>query len=246
MKINLVFLILTLAFFSCKEKKTESTDQDVKHQPMEIDLSKKEMVHENILSQIFDFQFLKLKGIPPNEFIIEVDKVIEHDKKLFVLDRKKSNLLVFTSAGDFLQKIGERGGGPEEYTSINDFLIHKKKNEIILLGDRHMLFFDSTGAFKNKIAFRGFYPTSFSLLNDAHLVFNVRGVANNNFYGLVITDINGEIMARSSKFPQSESYINFAFTGGMTDHGTDIYYNVPTSSLIYKVIPPAQYYHFIN
>src|SRR5690242_9450267 len=113
MRINLVFLLLTLIFFSCKEKKTESTNHDVKHQPIEIDLSKQETVHENILSQISDFQFLKLKGIPSNEFIIEVDKVIEHDKKLFVLDGKKSNLLVFTSAGDFLQKIGQRGGGPE-------------------------------------------------------------------------------------------------------------------------------------
>jgi hypothetical protein len=240
MKIIHVFLLLCLLTFSCKEK-NESQDKQEKiiKAPIEVNVTGQNTNNRNILDQVRGFEFLALKGIPSDKSILKVNKVIEYDEKLLLLDKKSSNLLVFTLNGDFIKIIGIKGDGPEEYKSINDFSVHKNRNEIIILDHESMLFYDLNGSFKNKVYLgSNLYPNSLSILDDNHIAFNVR-VNNNENYKLLITDMQGNVKGKAAKFPESGNYLNFEFTGGLNGDGLNTYYNAPTSSLVYKIIPPA-------
>lgn len=57
-----------------------------------------------------------------------------YDGKIFVFDEMGAkSLYVFDMDGKFIQKIGEYGRGPGEYTRISDFTIDKTNNVIYLL-----------------------------------------------------------------------------------------------------------------
>lgn len=157
---------------------------------------------------------MPLKGIPADKSILKVNKVIEYDEKLLLLDKKSSNLLEFTLNGDFIKIIGVKGNGPREYKSINDFSVHKNRNEIIILDYESMLFYDLNGNFKNKVYLgSNLYPNSLSILDDNHIAFNVSVNGNEN-YKLLITDIHGNVKGKAAKFPEAGKYLNFEFTGG--------------------------------
>lgn len=72
------------------------------------------------------------------------------------------------------------------------------------------------------------------LLENSRLIFNA-GVEDEDFYNLIITDLNGKILTKIRNFPPSENYMNFAFTGGIIENELNTYYTFPTSSIISKV-----------
>lgn len=240
MKIIHVFLIFSLLTFSCKEKnESQYKKEKIIKAPIDVNVTNQNAINRNILDQVRGFEFLPLKGIPADKSILKVNKVIEYDEKLLLLDKKSSNLLEFTLNGDFIKIIGVKGNGPGEYKSINDFSVHKNRNEIIILDYESMLFYDLNGNFKNKVYLgSNLYPNSLSILDDNHIAFNVSVNGNEN-YKLLITDIHGNVKGKAAKFPEAGKYLNFEFTGGMNGDGLDTYYNAPTSSLVYKIIPPA-------
>ncbi|AEL25757.1 hypothetical protein Cycma_2010 [Cyclobacterium marinum DSM 745] len=240
MKIILGFLILSLLTFSCKEKNEPQNKQEkITKSPIEVNVINQNTVKRNILNQVRSFEFLALKGIPVDKSILKVNKAIEYNGKLLLLDKMRSNLHLFTLDGDFIKIIGVKGDGPEEFKSIKDFSVHKNRNEIIIIDHESMLIYDLNGNFKNKVYLgSNLSPNSLSILDDDHIAFNVR-VDSNEYYKILITDIHGNVKGKAAKFPEAGKYLNFEFTGGMNGDGLDTYYNAPTSSLVYKIIPPA-------
>lgn len=146
------FLILSLLTFSCKEKNEPQNKQEkITKSPIEVNVINQNTVKRNILNQVRSFEFLALKGIPVDKSILKVNKAIEYNGKLLLLDKMRSNLHLFTLDGDFIKIIGVKGDGPEEFKSIKDFSVHKNRNEIIIIDHESMLIYDLNGNFKNKV-----------------------------------------------------------------------------------------------
>lgn len=69
----------------------------------------------------------------------EVDKLVVHDGKIYVLDQRYVvRILIFDGVtGKFLGQIGTVGGAPGEYKSIQDFSIDEERNVLYALCNRN-------------------------------------------------------------------------------------------------------------
>lgn len=82
--------------------------------------------------------------------IARIDKVIEWNQTLYILDKRRKQVVVFDTDGKHKYTLRRVGGGQGEYGSIIDASIDKKKNELVLLTDPSALLrFDSQGNFIN-------------------------------------------------------------------------------------------------
>lgn len=88
---------------------------------------------------VFDI-FSKISVIPletdSNSVIEQISRVIPHNNRYYILDRKQSAVLIFDSNGNFEKKIRRVGVGPGEYSLLYDFNINPFTNELELLNPR--------------------------------------------------------------------------------------------------------------
>ena len=90
--------------------------------------------------------------------IARVDKVIEWNQTLYILDKRRKQVVVFDTDGKHKYTLRRVGGGQGEYGSIIDASIDKKKNELVLLTDPSALLrFDSQGNFINSQKLPAYY-----------------------------------------------------------------------------------------
>lgn len=152
MKLFLFLLILQIAVISCapKQKKTQS-DPHLLIVDLD-DIKTKETVKA---SDFFKNPQSIILETNEKSLIGNIKQIHIDDHHIIILDDSKNlNVLVFNLDGTFSHKIGELGRGAGEYTSISDFTIDKKKDEIYLLDseDAKVKKYNlSTGKFINSI-----------------------------------------------------------------------------------------------
>lgn len=74
-----------------------------------------------------------------------IDKVVESEDALYILDRTSQEISKFDHDGSFLFKIGRKGDGPDEYAWVYDIDISDDKQIIYLcVSDSEVLAFDTT------------------------------------------------------------------------------------------------------
>lgn len=227
-KLFLLFYIVLIT--ACKENAPNFIDES---QSLYIDVSDKSTKVES-LKDIIAFQtFIPLTGLNVDDYVVGVDKVVFFNETFFILDKKKSNLLLFSKKGKFLKKIGSRGNGPGEYKNIDDFIVHKKQKEIIILSinDLGINRYNLNGEFKHKIIFDNFYPKHIGLL-DSNLVFDTGNDSHDN-NNIQITTLNGEIKNSLFEYPEDVSPIGYEFTGGINSLSENLHYSDATAPVIY-------------
>ncbi|MEA4936490.1 MAG: 6-bladed beta-propeller [Paludibacter sp.] len=123
MKKIIILFILSLFFFSCK---------GVNRQYVSISLS--EISGQASYNDLYkDFECISLESSEKSIFGA-INKLIVYDHKYFILDKTKmKKIFVFLEDGKFSHTIGKVGGGPGEYTNIEDFTIDKERQQLIIL-----------------------------------------------------------------------------------------------------------------
>jgi hypothetical protein len=91
----------------------------------------------------------------------------------------KSKLSVFNAKGEYLYNIGKMGRGPEEYVSMQDFTVDKKKNQVLImdLGKQKIHYYKMNGEFL-KTENLPVHALGFSSINNG-LIFYVGNLFNN-------------------------------------------------------------------
>lgn len=90
--------------------------------------------------------------IDPQKVILSAPiKIIKHQNKIFILDRKQCRIFVFNPHGEFLFSIGQPGQGPGDLEYPRDFYI--SSNNIFVLNStaRRIEVFSLEGKFKKRI-----------------------------------------------------------------------------------------------
>lgn len=244
-KLEKTFLTLLVSFilFSCKKNKSViNTENSVK-----IDLSDKEVKISDISKLLEIKEVLSLKGVEKEDFIYTANRIEYFNNNIYLLDSGKSNLLVFDSNGNFVNKIGKRGVGPEEFRGIDDFEIDRINNEIYLLSqnDIAILVFDLNGSFLRRIRFDSFYPKSFDLFNSEFLIFD-SGYDDSERKNVTITSLDGNIISKKFPYPKDLLQMSFAYTGGVNNDSESSFYSDATSSKIYKLDSNLNYNEKFN
>ena len=129
--------------------------------------------HKINIDEMLDSVFYVKLETTDSCLIGKIDKLLFHSNKILVVENdRRLSILLFSTDGKFISKIGRLGQGPGEYVSIRDVAIdHINKNVVVLdASGKKLLYYDMNGDFlKEQRLF--YYPTSLAVLNDGSILF---------------------------------------------------------------------------
>lgn len=119
MKITL-FISLVILFLACNHSpESESTIS------IDLDVSKNIAIN-NLFSKI-EIVTLETKE---ESLIHSIDKIIEYNSFIYILDRRQKAILIFDHSGKFISKINTIGRAPNEFYILEDFTINNFTNSL--------------------------------------------------------------------------------------------------------------------
>jgi len=156
-------LLLLSIIFGCNQQNTKGIHIDID-----------EMNEVSMFDLFSKIEIIKLETTEKS-LVREVLKIIVEDKKIFIHDFPKSEIIVFDFDGKYISKIDNRGQGPDQYPNISDFEIDSTNKRLTLLSsvDRNMHEYDLNCNFIRKFKLpniTGAYQ-SFKFLNSKTIVF---------------------------------------------------------------------------
>ncbi|MDR3184121.1 MAG: 6-bladed beta-propeller [Prevotellaceae bacterium] len=234
-KYCLTYIIVILLFVlanSCDNNKTGKTSA-------EYDMIKVDINQTGILDYNDYFASVNLTPLETNEesLIAQIDKLYITDKYIIIFDQKAMNILLFEINGRFLNKIGSKGNGPDEYAFFNDIQFNKK-DSMIYAHERFrncIYTYDLSGKLikkssRSKISFNSFYKT-----DEGYWVYSCFESGNPEKHNLMLLDEDLE-RVKKAFFPQ-ESFINTTFSSTfITDEKEKVFFIYPSSNIIYELL----------
>ena len=142
-----------------------------------------------------------------NSLIGGIHKMLVYKNHIYILEKRYTQVLfVFDKQGNFIRKIGNRGGGTGEYYQIHDFTINPDNDEIIIVADYKILFFDHlTGVYKNTVALQNRIAISnIQYFNDI-LYTDLREYSESS-EGYLMQSINLSTGEQEAKFLKANEY----------------------------------------
>jgi hypothetical protein len=166
----------------------------------------------------------------------EINKIIYHDNKYYILDRVKAKtLFCFDAKGRFERKFGNLGQGPGEYVEPTDFMLTPSNIIIFDQFARKLLFFNMDGTFSYSVALKYKMHAITSLENDSLFLATLGDNRNTDLadYELLVMDTKGEVRLKGIHNPYRMNYslsgYNSRLMNGRTIHAK------PMSSSIYEI-----------
>lgn len=226
------FLCLaTLLLSGCREQ-TVSKVNDA--QVVKIDIGNAQDITPSILSM----RFLKLTTADGEALIGRVNKIVRHNRYLYIHDAMDSKeLFVYDLDGQFKFKLNKRGRGAGEYISIDDFIIDKKNGDIIVLDEdgRKIVTYDKDGEYVSSFSIKYNAP-SMILHNDKFILDKGNYPTDGSDNYLSVLDRNGN--PEAELFPKRENMDNFNVTPFTTlwEFQDTVRYFPSVSNNVYSII----------
>ena len=223
-KYNLIILIFFTAF-SCKNH-TEKKEELITFKNA-LDYSENTILFD-------DVRFVKLENNMEG-VVGENVKMKVYDDKIYILDNEtQGSLLCFDSEGNFINKTGHKGKGPEEYLSLSDFCIHNDTIDLLVQNPESYIYsYSSDGSFIRKLEVPQ-HAASFECLSDGNYIINSQ-YSFGSKKRLFVMDRNGKEQA--GFLPISEDMkIDLQDPGnGLCKLGGNIIFCEPFNDTIYTV-----------
>ena len=182
---KLIFLLLPFFLFSCKGEDV----QEGKDQAIHLD------VFSNSAEELA-FESIRAVPLETGEDILIGDRTafVIHNNEFFIYEYEKhKSVLRFDSAGNFLNKVGKPGRGPEEYIPPADFTVHGDTVDFLDGGTKsNILGYHKNGEFLYSKTF-DIYSMSFEKTETGYAFYTGYGVSSPSKYRLLLTDENGNI-----------------------------------------------------
>lgn len=195
---------------------------------------------DNLLDSVF---YVRLET-NDNSLIGDIDKLLFYNDTIIVIEKiKRQSILLFTSKGKFISKVGDAGKGAGEYLSVTDVTVDFEKRNIIVLDDRSkkLIFYDLGGRYirDQKILY---FSKSISMLKDgSFLIKQLRGLNNHlpfiSDYNLIFAQRNLKITGKAISFDYrdkfSENKLESNNNFNVTKNG--VIFNPSFSDTIYEI-----------
>lgn len=195
MKKIVVFVSIILLFTLCKHKENVNERKKYKFGSCQNEIIVHDKIPQidNIDKFVDSIRYVRLETTPKS-IIGDINGLEFVDNKIFILDgvSKSKSVLVFDNKGKFLNTIGEKGKGPNEYMSLSSFSVDHKNKLVILhdQGQRSFLFYDFSGDLKKRIKIDDLYLSYFKPFNDKILVFTNKLKFNDLFNDVLYLEDN--------------------------------------------------------
>lgn len=119
-----IALIIAVLFCFCSCNNNNSKDLSGNGL---INISIPEKINEKILLSEFA-ESMHIIPLSQDMLIRDIDKLlVDNDNNLYIVDSNGDGIYKFDSKGKFVKQISQKGQGPGEYVSIEDFDIYKDR-----------------------------------------------------------------------------------------------------------------------
>ena len=214
-RLFLSLMLINLVLISCTQKKSpisapHSDNKDtVKSQLLTLDIKRLPDISAIKLSEIgaIGIEYLPLETTPGN-VIKEIFKIVLAKNNILISGIGLNSLLMFRNDGSFINEVGIRGRGPNEFTGINDIDINPINGSIYIANGAQSKFlvFNNNGKFIRtfKIPVKG--EMNFKLTEGGILCYynNSQGSIKNSF---ILVDTTGKIIKNfTNKYPWEKKY----------------------------------------
>ncbi|MCD8042918.1 MAG: 6-bladed beta-propeller [Tannerellaceae bacterium] len=161
---KILFILLVFLFFSCQHNRKPFSNFAV---PSELNSNSipivkvdsgftKRIVVNKPLEKVFtselieEFFYIPLETNTEDAFIGYYYNVIFHNGYIYILDIFSANaVLIYNTNGQFIKKIGTKGGGPEEYGILLGMCIDKQNDYLLIYdnGKRRIMYYTLEGEY---------------------------------------------------------------------------------------------------
>ncbi len=237
--INLRILLIfkLLAILSCNNK---NIDLYPSNKPQHyIELKKNNFISIRTFDSLFDQEKIISLRTPDSLLIASISKIIIYKKRIYILDKKFSNVSCFDENGNFLLQYGKIGLSGNDYQKIQDFDIDYSTNQLVIFSNenRILYYYSLDKGIFHKKNYVGVYAHSFSVLPFNRLIFYIDYKTNEKMpgYNVLITDSAGQIIYRSLPFNANLSTIGWALTTGFLNRSdSQVFFSDAFSDSIYS------------
>lgn len=174
-KLILSLGVALLALCGCKE--TSSVKESEGRIVVDITQPEKNLKMSDLFS---DIKYVKLETT--SESLIQyINRVLDLDGNLLVVDRDNQSLLLFGKDGRFIKKIAGQGKGPGEYLRMYDAAVDKEGKRLFVLDAyaQSILIYDFGGKYIESKKF-GFWAQELKYIGDDKIALYV-GYATNGY-----------------------------------------------------------------
>lgn len=241
----LLFSILFIISVSCSDPKSKDDSvsvQDISETVIHFDNVNNNPELSKLIKSPPKFVFLETSE---NSLIGKIDKVIVHEKLIFILDSFiAESVLVFDIEGKFIQRLSSKGEGPSQYKMPLDIFI--ENDQVWLLDNgREVKIFDLKGILIDNFKLDDFSAIKFQKSNDSDFFAFVSGDIEDN---LIVSDNN--LNRIHSYFPYVDREVDMIILNSIFksyDSG-DIIYRRNHNDTLYSVKNDGKIkpYKFIN
>jgi hypothetical protein len=173
----------------------------------------------------------------------DIERIWVYDNSLYIFDRQLKQILRFTDQGQFVAKIGNKGNGPGEYSSIRDFAIDEENGNVFLLCDSpfKLLIVDKQGQFKKEIPLTDLYK-HIKIVEGAIVVFH----DNDSHYAVYLNSETGEEMTKGAE--RSALSAKYPFRGGgfpITITSQSTHFCAYFDNLVYQIMQDGIYPRYL-
>ena len=170
-------LCFVLAVLSGCKKQPDKTDETI--ELLNVDLEVTNPSYKDLFSRV---ELIMLES-DPQAMLGSVDKVEAVGDSILILDMYRACVCLFSPDGHFLNNVGARGNGPEEYLSCYDFSLNPSQSAVSLMSPQgELVKYTLTGKFLER-----------QDLPPRHNYFACEGLDNGTmaFWSIVNSDENG-------------------------------------------------------
>jgi len=233
MKNLILFLGLSILFFSCNNKKEKN---HLEEQLIRIPLScaKDQVLNLSEFADSIDVIPLETK----DECLIGwIPRIIATDDRYYIssaIGYKHRKLLVFDKQGRFIRQIGKEGQGPKEYIELKDFSVFN--DSIIKITEVYnMISYDKDGNFIRKVKQKETPLAMLSLKGKTFVPTFRPTLCNDKLLAVLDSEdkfVSHQITVSSVAAKVADYYVMDA---GFTNDENNIYYTYPFSHIVYKL-----------
>jgi hypothetical protein len=203
MKRKYCYIILCLfIIIGCRK----STVSDISNR-LSVPLDEDEIMSVSADSLYSSVTYIPLETTDESLFY-DIDKLLIHDDVYYLLDRKQDVILTFDGKGKYSGKLSQKGNGPGEYLSLEDFFIDDSLLYALSSDSRKIIIYDLNFNFVKSFNIDT-YATNIDFLGDNIFVFTNFGSADHkNIY--VVDKTNGKIKNRMVDFLEKQEGVSYA------------------------------------
>ena len=224
------YFILSLSIFllySCS-KQEQVTD------------TKKIIFNEEANPDFFNTLTCKFIPLETNDSCLfnDIKEIQIVDNKIYIIDNKRSKLLVFDISGKFITQIGNLGNGPGEYLTPSNFNIDKEKQTITIadVGQSKLLYYDLNN-YQYIKSQKAFYFSNCSWLPDGNIAWAIEngydsGKRDPHYVKITDSNLNTVNLLYPTDFKPEYLMVAGSF---FYTFNQNCYLNLPFIPTIYKV-----------